>query len=422
MGAQTARGDDGNDMIDEEDLEEGAKPRVAKCPKCPTASEREEHETTHPPFRDWCGHCVRGCATDHPHRRGGAKEPHAVPTVSMDYCYVGQRQDDKNTPILIVKCDTTKTVCSHPALQKGGAYSWVSDRIVQDINNMGHGKIILKCDQEPAIMEVHGQVMRKRAHETIPEHSPIGEHQSNGIAERAVRTVKDQIRTLKSALDARLGKRVPPEATVLLWLIEYSGVLLSRFAIGKDGKTAYQRIKGRACSRPMAEFGESVWYKQLQTQDDRHADMEPRWEEGIWLGMNPRTNEVLIGTPNGVTRARSIRRRAMNEQWSYDKVMEIKGAPWDPAATKVNIDHQTHIHQSDNKEDVGREEVDVGPQARPVYIRKRYIEEFGSTPGCVGCVAASASKRGVAHTKACKKRTEDRMKSTEHGKKRLEEA
>ena len=97
-------------------------------------------------------------------------------------------------------------------------------------------------------------------------------------------------------------------------------------------------------------------------------------------------------------------------------------APHGIQQRQVNIDHQTHIHQSDNKEDAGREEADVGPQARPVYIRKRDIEEFGSTPGCAGCVAASASKRGVAHTKACRKRIEDRMKSTEHGKKRLEEA
>ncbi len=422
MGAHTTDDDDDDDMIDEEDVEEAAKPKVAKSPKGPTAAEREEHEITHLPFRDWCSHCVRGRATDDPHRRGGAKQPHEVPTVSMDYCYVGQRQDDKNTPILIIRCDTTKSICSHPVLQKGGAYSWVSDRVVQDINNMGHGKIILKCDQEPAIMEVHGQVMKKRAHETIPEHSPVGEHQSNGIAERAVRTVKDQIRTLKSALDARLGKRVPPEATILLWLIEYSGILLSRFAVGQDGKTAYQRIKGRTCSRPMAEFGECVWYKKLQTQDDRHADMEPRWEEGIWVGINPRTNEVLIGTPSGVIRAKAIRRRTKDERWSYDKVMEIKGAPWDPAATRANVDHQTHIHEADSKEDDGREEADAGHQARPVYIRKQDIEEFGATPGCAGCVATAAGKRGVAHTKACRKRIEDCMKSTERGKQRLEEA
>ena len=197
-------------------------------------------------------------------------------------------------------------------------------------------------------MEVHARVMKKRAHETAPEHPPKGEHQSNGVVERAVRTVKDHIRTMKGALDSKLGKKVPAHANILLWLIEYSSILLSRYAIGRDGKTTFQRIKGRQSTRPIAEFGECVWYKQLQTQDDRHANMEPRWEEGIWLGINPRTNEVLIGTTDGTIRKRSVRRRSKGEQWSYEKVMNIKGAPWDPMGTKGDGDHDTNIDGGNN--------------------------------------------------------------------------
>ena len=172
----------------------------------------------------------------------------------MDYCYIGHKQGDKNLPILIIKCDTTKCVCRHPVSQKGGALHWISDRVVQDICNMGHTRIILKCDQEPAIMELHGQIMKKRSHQSVPEHLPVGEHHSNGTVERAVRSVKDHVRTPKSALDSRLGRKVPSDATIVFWLIEYVGALLSRFAIGRDGKTAFQRMKGRKCPTLIAEF------------------------------------------------------------------------------------------------------------------------------------------------------------------------
>ena len=59
---------------------------------------------------------------------------------------------------------------------------------------------------------------------TIVEEFPIGSHASNGIVERAVQTVKGQIRVMKIALEARLG------------MAEYASFLLK---LGKDGKTAH---------------------------------------------------------------------------------------------------------------------------------------------------------------------------------------
>ena len=43
----------------------------------------------------------------------------------------------------------------------------------------------------------------------VPEHSHPGESASNGKAESAVRTLVDQARTLKVALEARLGCTKP---------------------------------------------------------------------------------------------------------------------------------------------------------------------------------------------------------------------
>ena len=83
----------------------------------------------------------------------------------------------------------------------------------------------------------------------MPERPPVGESQSNGIIERAVGLVADQARTLKAALEHRIGARVPPDARILCWLVEYAAYPTSRCDIGIDGKTPLHRT-------PNLEFGE----------------------------------------------------------------------------------------------------------------------------------------------------------------------
>ena len=53
----------------EKDGEEAREARGRRAPRVPTQMERESHELTHLPYRDWCGHCVRGCGEKTPHRR-----------------------------------------------------------------------------------------------------------------------------------------------------------------------------------------------------------------------------------------------------------------------------------------------------------------------------------------------------------------
>ncbi len=39
-------------------------------------------------------------------------------------------------------------------LSKGSDHDWVVERIVKDFNLLDWGKIILRCDQEPAIVDL----------------------------------------------------------------------------------------------------------------------------------------------------------------------------------------------------------------------------------------------------------------------------
>ena len=75
--------------------------------------------------------------------------------------------------------------------------------------------------------------------------------QSNGIIERAVGLVPGLARTLKAALEHRIGTRVPPDARILCWLVEFPAYLMNRCDIGSDGKTPLQRLHGRRDNTPI---------------------------------------------------------------------------------------------------------------------------------------------------------------------------
>ena len=61
--------------------------------------------------------------------------------------------------------------------------------------------------------------------------------------------------------------------------------------------------------------------------------MNPKFERGVWLGVNQRRGEDLIGTPDGVLKASVVKSVPEEERWNKDDIMNMKGALVQP--TKV---------------------------------------------------------------------------------------
>ena len=87
----------------------------------------------------------------------------------------------------------------------------IAKRAAKFIDQLGHNRVTLRCDNEPAIEALAGQVAqaRQEGSQTVPE------SQTNGIIERAVGLVAGQARKLKAALEHRIGTRIPPDARML---------------------------------------------------------------------------------------------------------------------------------------------------------------------------------------------------------------
>jgi hypothetical protein len=135
--------------------EEGAMVRVGKAEKAPSKQEVTMHMVNHIPFRSWCRHCVRGKANGNPHRRKGTIDGEIrEPVVSVDYMFMHDNQgesEEKGMPIMVIKDRKTRIVRTRVVPQKGS--HWYDIKVLSGImESLGHSKVVLKSDQEPAVL------------------------------------------------------------------------------------------------------------------------------------------------------------------------------------------------------------------------------------------------------------------------------
>ncbi len=94
----------------------------------PSSQEVEEHCLAHLLFRSWCIHCVRGRGESKPHRRE-ERDPEATPEVHIDYCFLGNR-DEECQPALRARERDTRVTMSFLAKEKGAANEYGVKRVL----------------------------------------------------------------------------------------------------------------------------------------------------------------------------------------------------------------------------------------------------------------------------------------------------
>ena len=327
-------GDDGAVETEQAEEEEEAGLRRTKKlgdPVRPKEEEVREHERTHLPFRSWCKHCVRGRGKEMPHQK--TKEKGEMVEVHMDFMFVGDEEETRNTAtILVLKERHTGMVMSTVVPNKTTG-RFVTDRSVAFLEEVGalHGDIIMKSDQEPAILAIADAVARRKAEKgsgrAVMEHSPVKSSASNGVVERAIQSVQMQIRVMKSALEERWGCKLSTHHPVVAWLAEYAGHLLNRFEVGRDGRTAYERSKMKPAKTLGLEMGEAVLWKRKPV-GGALGKLTCMWDDGIFLGVKGKTGEVIVGDKKGVWKTRTVQRKPASERCSIDNADMIIGLPW----------------------------------------------------------------------------------------------
>ena len=93
------------------------------------------------------------------------------------------------------------------------------------------------------------------------------------------------------------------------WIVKHAAALLNRFQLGLDGMTPHRRLRGKKFNRAMVEFGECIWYLKPGTKGKYKKDT--RWANGVFLGVREESGEYVIGTPEGVIKCGSCKRKGL---------------------------------------------------------------------------------------------------------------
>ena len=393
-------GDEAQDVIDVDDDEVIQTAQSMPEPLVPSKAVVDAHNLSHWPYRSWCPHCVAARRPNSHHRRQGAPAERTVPLLCADYCFIRDNEDDQLATVLVCKFEPANLMLTTIVDEKGAAEDTVT-RVAQFIKESGYTQLVYRSDQEPALRSLFEAAARQIGREVsqmAPEASSVGESQSNGRAEAAVRVFEDKIRTYKSALETRLKCRLPSDHPTLRWMAEHVCSVHNRLVCNRDGRTPFETIHGQRWRGRMVEFGEQVFYfvpKRLR------AKLNLRWRLGTFLGNSQSTNEVYVAAANGdVVKTRSITRVVESSRWSSEAILGVRGTPtcFRPASTAEGDEHVEEFldphANADQEDDAGLQDQEKKKLFRKLRLTQNDFKRFGYTEGCRRCRELQA---GIRH-------------------------
>ena len=154
--------------------------------------------------------------------------------------------------------------------RKGVSDEYVIQSLLNWINSLGGAKFELKCDQEPALVEIRdiliklAKVEREDPNDPknritegatlIPYATLKGSKGSLGHAERAHLSAGGMIRVLRLAIERDYGITVKPDDWFIPWLVRHASWTNDKCQPKWSGMTSYQSRRGRAYHTPSFRF------------------------------------------------------------------------------------------------------------------------------------------------------------------------
>ena len=145
------------------------------------------------------------------------------------------------------------------------------------------------------------------------------------------------------------------------------------------------------------------------------ARVEPRWEDGISLGVFDRSDELYVGTDRGMHKVRTLRRCEATERVDDAFLDAVTASPLDGLKSAKEV----RVLLTDVSTLVAIEEAEAIGKMRRLYINKADIMKHGMAEGCLGCRSFAEGKRAQEHSEGCWARFEAEVAKTDEGRVRL---
>ncbi len=91
-------------------------------------------------------------------------------------------------------------------------------------------------------------------------------------------------------------------------MVEFAAVLVNPYEVGRDGKTPYERARGKRSKLLGPEFGEALHFRRTRAPG-KLVKLDTVWEDGVLVGYRANSGETVVGTAGGVFRSRTVQRK-----------------------------------------------------------------------------------------------------------------
>ena len=151
-----------------------------------------------------------------------------------DEQYESDDKDDNKAKILVIRDARSKAIAAIPVPRKGlDADKWNLKESLRFLECLGYMNLVMKSDQEKALEALFTKIKTHRGDQTqtMREVSPVGDSKSNGYIERSIQSIQGQIRTMKHALEARLGSKVATDSPTFAWMTIHAANIVNVFVL-----------------------------------------------------------------------------------------------------------------------------------------------------------------------------------------------
>ena len=133
--------------------------------------------------------------------------------------------------------------------------------------------------------------------QTLVERGARDDGQSNGRTERAIRTVEEQARLIKLDFEKRAGAGVSPTSSLFGWILRHGVDVHNKRQPGFDGRTAFERLRGRPYKGEVLPFGAPVLHR--LSGKPVGGVLVDRWIPTDWVGKSSDADEHRVCVDGG---------------------------------------------------------------------------------------------------------------------------
>ena len=107
---------------------------------------------------------------------------------------------------------------------------WLVEDMSTELKSWGRiggpdSRLILKSDNEHAIVALREKLAKCNRGTVIPERPPRGESRANGLVEEAGKTIREYAKVYKDQIECRIGSSIGSDTAIIQWLLRWAAMV-----------------------------------------------------------------------------------------------------------------------------------------------------------------------------------------------------